>query len=198
MKCKKCGNDYEGVFCPQCGTKSDSTACTNCGIAFSGNFCPKCGQSAHTTQGFAHATTSPQTPPQNPNLGVQAPSEFKSTFLTGKLVIGIVSIILSLLVMLQSCGAGLINTIDNTGSSSGSMGMLLAFCWLIGGIVGIAARKSVGGTFTAGGFYLVGGLFALMDIGIFEDLQIWAVCSLAFAAVFIVSGVLDRKKKRMR
>lgn len=34
MKCSKCGTEYEGNFCPKCGTAADP----NC------NVCPKCGQ----------------------------------------------------------------------------------------------------------------------------------------------------------
>lgn len=67
MKCKKCGNVYEGGFCPQCGTKSDFTICTSCGTTFSGNFCPKCGQSSDVPPSQAHNSSSAPTqnmPPQ--------------------------------------------------------------------------------------------------------------------------------------
>lgn len=60
---------------------------------------------------------------------------------TTKLVLGIISIILFVFVTLQSCAAGVANTLENNGEVSGSAGLILAFCLLIAGIVGIATRN---------------------------------------------------------
>lgn len=46
MKCSNCGYDFEGSFCPQCGTKAeqfDKRICHNCGAIVTGKFCSKCG-----------------------------------------------------------------------------------------------------------------------------------------------------------
>lgn len=45
-RCKKCGTEYEGNFCPNCGQKNGPVKCKNCGTEFDGNFCPNCGESA--------------------------------------------------------------------------------------------------------------------------------------------------------
>lgn len=156
--------------------------CSKCGKEFDGEFCPECGMAA----------ASQETPSQVPLQAVQE----KQTFQTGKLVIGIVSIVLSFWIIIQSCAAGFVNVVDETGSASGTMGMILSACWFVGGIVGIAARKSISGTFVAGGFFALGALFGFADIGVFADLAIWAIISTAFATVFIFGGVLDRKKKK--
>jgi len=56
MQCARCGEVFEGRFCPRCGTPAvapPSTApsppsdlgwpCPRCGTLFRGNFCPRCG-----------------------------------------------------------------------------------------------------------------------------------------------------------
>ena len=103
---------------------------------------------------------------------------------TAKLVIGIISMVLFVLVAFQSCAAGLGNALADNGEVSGTSGMLLAFCMLIAGIVGVATRKSKGGGIVAGVFYLLGS---------FSDLAIWSVLCFIFGAVFIL-GSLKMKK----
>ena len=108
---------------------------------------------------------------------------------TAKLVIGIISMVLFVLVAFQSCAAGLGNALADSGTS----GMLLAFCMLIAGIVGVATRKSKGGGIVAGVFYLLGGLLGIVNYGSFSDLAIWSVLCFIFGAVFIL-GSLKMKK----
>lgn len=113
---------------------------------------------------------------------------------TSRLVIGIISIILFVIVSFQSCAAGISNSLANNGSNSGSAGLFLSICLLIAGIVGIAARKSKDGAITSGCFYLVGGLLAFGESKTFPDLAIWSLISFSFAAVFII-GALKQKNK---
>ena len=49
-KCTKCGTEFEGKFCPECGAKwvepvdpNASHKCQKCGVVFKGKFCPECG-----------------------------------------------------------------------------------------------------------------------------------------------------------
>lgn len=113
-----------------------------------------------------------------------------------RMIIGIVSIVLSLLVSLQSCAAGAVNAIEQNGGSDGSAGLFLSFCMLVAGIIGIATRKSKGGSITAGFFYLFGALIAIPNIGVFKDLGVWAFLCLVFAAVFIIGGFAQKKPKK--
>ncbi len=51
MKCTKCGTEFEGIFCPNCGTPNDNAQireqfCARCGTKFKGYFCPACGMKA--------------------------------------------------------------------------------------------------------------------------------------------------------
>lgn len=59
MKCSKCGYEYEGKFCPECGQSAPGTKikCKNCGTEFEGKFCTNCGQSAEANQSSAPSQT---------------------------------------------------------------------------------------------------------------------------------------------
>lgn len=51
MKCTNCGNEFEGNFCPVCGTPAEKSSpahhvCSQCGKEYDGNFCPSCGTPA--------------------------------------------------------------------------------------------------------------------------------------------------------
>lgn len=139
-------------------------------------FCPECGSSIEVN---------------NEEIKVIG-DNFYPIFGICRLVIGILSIVLFFLICFQSCAAGIVNAFEANGSSSGTAGVILAVCWLVAGIVGIAGRKSTGAIGTAAGFYIVGGLLGFFNIGIYEDLAIWSALSIAFAIICILSVVCKR------
>lgn len=112
---------------------------------------------------------------------------------TTKLVLGIISIVLFVLVSFQSCAAGLGNALTGSGEVSGAAGILLSFCMLIAGIVGICTRKSKDGGIAAGIFYLSGGLLGITNYGSFADLAIWSVLCFIFGIVFILGSLRMEK-----
>lgn len=114
---------------------------------------------------------------------------------TSRLVIGIISCILFLIISLQSCAAGIGNTLEENGEVSGSAGFMLAICMLVAGIVGICCRKLKTGIIVAGVFYAVGGLIGITNVGSYSDLQIWSVLSFVFAIVFVATGIMQKQKK---
>ena len=61
---------------------------------------------------------------------------------TWKLVSGILSIILFVIVTFQSCAAGVANSLEANGETSGSAGVFVAILMLAGGIVSVATRNS--------------------------------------------------------
>lgn len=111
-----------------------------------------------------------------------------------RLIIGIVSIVLFAVVSFQSCAAGIGNALEGNGEVSGTAGFLLAVCMLIAGIVGICCRKIKSGSIVAGCFYAIGGLIGIANVGSYADLQIWSVLSFIFAAVFIITGIIQKGK----
>lgn len=112
---------------------------------------------------------------------------------TAKLAIGIISMVLSVFILFQSCAAGLVNTIEGSGGVSGTAGLMVGAFFIIAGIVGVATRNSTrsGGSLTAAGFYLAAALFGVTLAGNYTDLYIWAFLAWAFAAVFIVDAFDD-------
>lgn len=117
---------------------------------------------------------------------------------TAKLVIGIISMVLSVFVLFQSCAAGVVNSIESNGEVSGSAGFLVAAFFIIAGIIGVATRHSTrkGGSLTAAGFYLVAALFGGTLAGNYTDLYFWAFLAWAFGAVYIVDAFYDEYEGR--
>lgn len=114
---------------------------------------------------------------------------------TWKLVSGILSMILFVLVAFQSCAAGMVNALEDNGGSSGSVGIFVGILMLAGGIVSVATRKSQG---KGGNIALVilFGLAALMGFagyGNYSDLVIWAFWCL-INAILAVFAIIKNKK----
>jgi len=110
---------------------------------------------------------------------------------TAKLVIGIISMVLSVVVLLQSCAAGVVNSIESNGEVSGSAGFMVAVFFIIAGIIGVATRKSEmkTGSLIAAGFYLGVAFFGSILAGNYTDLYIWAFLAWAFGAAYIVDAL---------
>lgn len=115
---------------------------------------------------------------------------------TAKLIIGIVSIVLTFLVLFQSCAAGIGDAMMNEGGTSGASGLLVAVIMLVAGIVAIATRSSRGGAIFCVVFYGIAGLLGVSATGIFKDLLIWGVLCLVFAVVFLISAIVMKKESQ--
>ena len=61
---------------------------------------------------------------------------------TWKLVSGIISIVLFVFVMFQSCAAGVANSLEANGESGGSAGLIVAIILLAGGFVSWGSHGS--------------------------------------------------------
>ena len=117
-------------------------------------------------------------------------------FSIAKLVIGILSIVISPLIMLQSFFAGVLNVISsNADDISGSAGFLLAILILTAGIVAIPTRKSWIGCTICGAIYIFAALIGFANLGTFGDLIIWASLSAIFGGVFIFGNLMTEYNK---
>ena len=112
-----------------------------------------------------------------------------------RLVIGIVSFVMALLVTFQSCFAGLGNAMEENGEVGGSAGVILAIFAIVAGIIAVVTRKGEGkGPFVAAGFYLAGGIIGMVMAGSYADLKIWGVACILFGLVFIIGTIVERKR----
>lgn len=110
---------------------------------------------------------------------------------TWKLVSGILSIVLFIVVAFQSCAAGFVNAVENNGQSSGSAGVIVSIVMLSGGIVSIATRKGEGkgGNIALIVLFGIGALVGFALAGNFSDLNIWAAWCAVNAFLAIISIV---------
>ena len=116
---------------------------------------------------------------------------------TGRLVIGIVSMVLFVLIGFQSCAAGLSHAMSNSEATSGTNGVMTAFFILVAGIVAVCTRKSRSQTVTMipAAFYWLGAVLTLGTGATYGDLPVWGGISFLFGMVYVVAGIKTGKKK---
>ncbi len=163
VKCAKCGNLISGVSAGQTIK------------------CPKCGHSMKLSLSSNASANAAASASKKKSAG--------APLATWKLVSGILSMVLFLLVSFQSCAAGLGNAITNNGESSGSGGIILSILMLSGGIVSVATRKSErnGGNIALIILFLLASLIGFGSAGSFVDLNIWAAWCLINAILAIIA-----------
>ena len=122
--------------------------------------------------------------------------EDKPKWVIGRTVLGILSIILFILVAMQSCAAGLGNALSDNGEVGGSAGFLCAVNLLVAGLIVLVARKTVkkAPMIVAAVLMFLNLLYGMVLAGSYGDLQIWAILSFAFGLVYLFSAL--RKKKQ--
>jgi hypothetical protein len=116
---------------------------------------------------------------------------------TAKLIIGILSIVLTFIVLFQSCAASIGEALTDEGGVSGGIGVFVAILMLIAGIIAIAARKSRGGGIVCLILYALAGILGITAHGIYTDLIIWGVICLIFAIVFLISTITFKKQQAL-
>ncbi|MFQ6880550.1 MAG: hypothetical protein ACLRS1_12275 [Oscillospiraceae bacterium] len=113
---------------------------------------------------------------------------------TWKLVSGIISIVMFVIVSFQSCAAGIVNTMEANGEAGGSAGIIVAIMLLVGGIVSIATRSSdgKGGNIALIVLFGIAALFGFTMAGGYSDLYIWA----GWCAINVILAIADLTKKK--
>ncbi|WP_191988680.1 hypothetical protein [Companilactobacillus zhongbaensis] len=116
---------------------------------------------------------------------------------TTKLVIGILMILLSIFIVIQSMAAGLSNAIESNNSTSGSGGIIMAFAYLVSGIVYLATKSKIhlGGDIANAIILVLFGLVALTTADrSFGDLSVWIWLGMVIGLGFLIWHILQNKK----
>ena len=114
---------------------------------------------------------------------------------TWKLVSGIISIVLFVFVMFQSCAAGISNSLAENGESGGSAGLIVAIILLAGGIVSIATRNgSKGGNIALIVLFVLGALCGFKYLGCLVS-DLCCICSSFFKERAMIIYYKYKKRK---
>ena len=115
-----------------------------------------------------------------------------------KLVAGILSILLSIVVTFQSCAAGVVNALEDNGEMSGTAGLFVSIFILTGGIVSIATRKAVknGGNIALIIIFGLAALIGFAGAGSYSDLKIWAFWCLINLILAIIAMFVKKKPEQ--
>jgi ABC-type multidrug transport system permease subunit len=111
---------------------------------------------------------------------------------TVKLIIGIISLVLTCIILFQSCAASIGEALADQGGVSG---VFVAILMLIAGIIAIAARKSRGAGIVCLISYAIAGILGITAHGIYKDLIIWGVVCLIFAVIFLIATITFKKQR---
>lgn len=121
----------------------------------------------------------------------------KGFWSVGRLVIGIILMVLSLVIMFQSCAAGIVNTLEeNTSDAGGTAGFILAVLMIAAGIVSICTRNSgsKAGPIVTAVLLLLGAIVGLCNAAVYQDLVVWGIVSIVFAIVYIICAIKTKKE----
>ena len=110
---------------------------------------------------------------------------------TWKLVAGILSIVFCTIVLFQSCAVGIVNMLEESGDTGGSVGLFVALYMLAGGIISIATRGSTekGGNIALIILFILAAIIAFSNAAVYKDLTVWAIWCLMNAGIAIVAIV---------
>lgn len=115
-----------------------------------------------------------------------------------KMIIGVASVLLFVVLLFQSCSVGVFELIDIVAGGEDGVnagyGFFLAFCMFFAGSIGIVSHKSKVSGFISGGIYALGGIMGIFNAG--EYFMFPSVLSLIFAAVFISISLFSRNQNK--
>lgn len=167
MKCPKCGNELRR-------SKKDPKygLCMDCRIKVLWKNAPG-PESVVKEDETAVPADKPEPESQSETASDSVPYRIP------RLVLGLISLLLSLFIVFQSFAAGIFNALSANGEVSGTAGFLLACMMLVAGILTLCLKKRVSAPafLVPAGFYLAGAVIAAANAGSYGDLKIWSAAA---------------------
>lgn len=115
---------------------------------------------------------------------------------TWKLVAGIISAVLFVIVVFQSCAAGVSNALESSGETSGTTGMIVGILMLAGGIVSIATRNTTDKSIVLVILFGLAALIGIIGHGNYTDLIVWGAWCAVNAIVALIAMIKNSKAKK--
>ena len=130
---------------------------------------------------------------------MQNPQSDSAKWSLGRMIIGIISIVLFFFIAFQSCAVGFGNSLSGNGELSGTFGIFTAMLILISGIIGVVTRNSAkaGGPITCCVFYWFGFFLSRIGSGHFSDLRIWGILAFFFGCIYLFSTTKKRSSQML-
>lgn len=114
-----------------------------------------------------------------------------------KLVSGVISLVLSVLVLMQSCVVGFGEALTDAESMSGTSGIVVAFLMIAGGIVSIVTRNAGrGGGVATAIIYFLAAVVGFAGAGVYTDLNIWAAWCAICVVLAVIAAIRDGRIHR--
>ena len=119
----------------------------------------------------------------------------KGFWSVGRLVIGVILLILSLFILFQSCAAGVVNAMESSSDFGGTAGFFVAVLMIATGVIAICTRntRSKAGPGVCTGLLALAAIIGFCNSAVYEDLVVWSVVNIAFAIVFLICVIKTRR-----
>ena len=172
------------IKCPECGKEISDKAekCPNCGCPMEEIKKMVSNEDYQAEQQYQNMVTRLRERENKKNVPTAKSYDF-----VGRMIIGIVYIILSCLVLFQSCAAQLSNSITGDGID-GAIGFMLFVYLLVIGIVSISTKKSTSYKLPRNIGILniiIGFLLSNIYDGMYKDLRIWGWVLIITAFIYL-------------
>lgn len=103
-----------------------------------------------------------------------------------KKIIGVLSVLLSAIVIFESITSGSGNVLSNNRGGIRTGAIILVICMLVAGILTLKSKDNRRILIIAIALFISSGITGLANISIYVDLQIWSILNIIFGGVLML------------